>query len=122
MKKKTKRIMIASILAVFFVILLVFLLIEYKTNYKKKEVLKVDNKNYSLSIYMIGEPEFPYGYTKWGFSLYKDRKKITDESLSLLNDGQIVTEDNFSVVWSEKAVTIVASGSEQEDIKFVVVL
>lgn len=122
MNRKTKRIILTSILAVLVVVLLVVFLIEYKTNYKKTEVLKSESSNYSLSIYMIGQPQFPYGYTKWGFSLYKDKKKITDESLSLLNDGQIVTEDNFKVTWSEKAVTIIASGSEQEDIKFVVAL
>lgn len=122
MTGKTKHILSISITALILVVLMVFLLVEYKTNYRKTEVLSSSSGDYRLSIYMIGEPQFPYGYTKWGFSLYKSKTKITSESLSLLNDGKIVTEDNFNVVWTEKTVTIVASDSEQEDIKFVVSL
>lgn len=122
MTGKTKHILLVSITVVVLVVLMVFLLVEYKTNYRKTEVLSSSSGEYRLSIYMIGEPQFPYGYTKWGFSLYKGKSKITDESLSLFNDGQVVTEDNFSVTWTEKTVTIIASGSEQEDIRFVVSL
>lgn len=122
MQKKTKHILLLSILIVLFVILLVFFLIEYKTNYKKTEIVTSESGDFSLSIYMKGEPQFPYGYTKWGFSLKKGKTKITDESLSLLNDGQIITAENFKIIWSDTTVTIIASGSEQEDIKFVVSL
>lgn len=120
MTRKTKHILSISILTAIFLVLLCFVLVEYKTNYRKTEVLSSSSGDYRLSIYMIGEPQFPYGYTKWGFSIYKGKAKITTESLSLLNDGQIVTEDNFSVVWTENTVTIIASGSEQEDTKYII--
>lgn len=122
MNRKTKRALLLSIFTVLFVSLLVFFLIEYKTTYKKTEVLSSSKGNYRINIYMIGEPQFPYGYTNWGFVLYNGKTKITEESLSLLNDGQVVTEENYKITWSDMAVTIVASGSEQEDIKFVVSL
>lgn len=122
MNKKTKHLILLSALTIIFVVLLVFFYIEYKTTYKKTTVLSSSYSDYSLSIYMIGEPEFPYSYTNWGFSLYKGKTKITDESLSLLNDGKVVTEENFSVKWSDNTVTIVATGEEQEDVKFVVSL
>lgn len=122
MNKKTKHLLLLSILIVLFIVLVVFFSIEYRTTYKKTEVLNSSHSDYSLSIYMIGEPEFPYGYTRWGFKLFKGKTKITQESLSLLNDGAVVSEDNFKVEWSDDSVKITASGSEQEDIKFVVSL
>ncbi len=122
MNRKTRHILSISLLSLLFVVLVVFFLIEYKTTYRKTEVLSSSNGDYRISIYMIGEPEFPYGYTKWGFALYNGKTKITNESLSLLNDGQNVTEDNFHVTWGDNTVTIIASGSEQNDIKFVVSL
>lgn len=122
MNKKTKHIVLLSILALLFVVLLFFFYEEYKTTYKKTEVLDSKYGEFSLSIYMIGEPEFPYGSTNWGFTLYRGKTKITDETLSLFNDGKVISEDNFLVTWSEKTVTIVASSEEMEDLKFVVSL
>ncbi len=122
MNKKTKHIVLLSILTLLFIVLLFFFYEEYKTTYKKTEVLDSKYGEYSLSIYMIGEPEFPYGSTKCGFKLCRGKTKITEESLSLFNDGKVISEDNFLVTWSEKTVTIVASSEETEDIKFVVSL
>lgn len=122
MNRKTKHILAKIILIVLFLVLLVFFIAEYKTTYKKTEVVSSSNNDYRLSIYMIGEPQFPYGYTKWGFSLYKGKKKITEESLSLLNDGKNLSKDNFTLKWTDSTLTIIASSSEEEDIKFVVSL
>lgn len=103
-------------------ILLFFFLTEYKVAYRRTEVLSSSNGEYNISIYMIGEPQFPYGCTKWGFSLYSGRRKIREEAHSLLNDGKIVRAENFLVIWDDDAVEIVASGSEEDDIRFVIPL
>ncbi len=119
--KKNKLISILVIITVF-VIILFFFLAEYNVAYRRTEVLSSSSGEYNISIYMIGEPQFPYGYTKWGFSLYSRRRKIREESHSLLNDGKIVTAENFIVIWDDDAVEIVASGLEEDDVRFVMLL
>lgn len=119
--KKNK--LLSTLLIVFvLMILLFFFLAEYNFAYRRTEVLSSSSGEYNISIYMIGEPQFPYGYTKWGFSLYSRRRKIREESHFLLNDGKILTEDNFLVIWGDDAVSIVASGSEEDDVRFVIPL
>ncbi len=120
MTGKTKHTLFVSILMAIFLVLLCFVLVEYKTNYRKTEVLSSSSGDYRLSIYMIGEPQFPYGYTKWGFSLYRGKEKLGEKSMALLNDGKVLTEENFSVIWAESNLTITVFGSEQEDTKCII--
>lgn len=117
---KTKRIITYSILTVLFILVFAFLIFEYRLNYRKTEVLTSSYGDCKLSLYMIGEPQFPYGYTKCGFSLYRGKKKLEEKSMSLLNDGKVLTEENFSVIWSESNLAITVFGSEQEDKKYII--
>ena len=74
-----------------------------------------DNGSYHLIVYMIGEPDWPFGATHCRFDLFNDDRKITEYSFSIMNDGGNVHEGNFHITWNTDHVTVLVSGSEQSD-------
>lgn len=68
---------------------------------------------------MIGEPDWPFGSTHCRFDLFKDDKRIIKYPFSIHNDGANAHEDNFDIIWNEDNVTVIVSGSEQNDIEYV---
>ncbi len=72
-----------------------------------------------MVIYMIGEPDFPYGPAHCFLELFREDEKLARQSLSVLNDGAAVHECNFNILWNKSDVTVTASGSEQEDAVYV---
>ena len=108
------------LLATAFILGLVLLLagsLKYKISYAKTEVLTSDSEDgtYQLIVYMIGEPDFPFGATHCCFDLKKERQTITSYRFELHDDGCNASEDNFEIIWEEDAVLIKTVASEQED-------
>ena len=111
--KKTVLRMTAFLLGLF--VLLVGSL-KYKTGYAKTEILTSapENGGYRLTVYMIGEPDFPFGATHCRFDLKEGKKTITKYRFDLHDDGRNASEENFEITWEEDAVRIRAAASEQE--------
>lgn len=112
-----------AILVLFLFIVTIFAGFVYQIKFAKTEVLtsteiltSVSGDNcYSLTIYMIGEPEWPFGATHCRFDLTCDKKYLIEHPFSIRDDGSIARESNFDVIWNEDSVTVIVSGSEQKD-------
>ena len=111
------------ILSLIFMMLLIILFAGYKyrTTYAKTEIMTEtsEDNQYTLKIYMIGEPEWPFGATHCRLELFKDTKRIIKCPIDIYDDGAIVHEDNFDIRWHEDNVTVTVSGSEQDDNRYI---
>ena len=111
------------ILSLIFMMLLIILFAGYKyrTTYAKTEIMTEtsEDNQYTLKIYMIGEPEWPFGATHCRMELFKDSKRIIKCPIDIYDDGAIVHEDNFDIKWHEDNVTVTVSGSEQDDNRYI---
>ena len=111
------------ILSLIFMMLLIILFAGYKyrTTYAKTEIMTEtsEDNQYTLKIYMIGEPEWPFGATHCRLELFKDSKRIIKCPIDIYDDGAIVHEDNFDIRWHEDNVTVTVSGSEQDDNRYI---
>ena len=114
--KKVRGCIIAIAIPVV-LILILFAGIKWRISYAKTEILtsSSDNGSYHLIVYMIGEPDWPFGATHCRFDLFNDNRKITEYSFSIMNDGGNVHEGNFHITWNTDHVTVLVSGSEQSD-------
>lgn len=111
------------ILSLIFMILLIILFVgfRYRTTYAKTEIMTEtsEDNQYTLKIYMIGEPEWPFGATHCRLELFKDSKRLIKYPIDIYDDGAIVHEDNFDIKWHEDNVTVTVSGSEQDDNRYI---
>lgn len=111
------------ILSLIFMILLIILFVgfRYRTTYAKTEIMTEtsEDNQYTLKIYMIGEPEWPFGATHCRLELFKDSKRIIKCPIDIYDDGAIVHEDNFDIKWHEDNVTVTVSGSEQDENRYI---
>lgn len=111
------------ILTLLFMILLIILFAgyRYRITYAKTEIMTEtsEDNQYTLKIYMIGEPEWPFGATHCRLELFKDTKRIIKCPIDIYDDGAIVHEDNFDIRWHEDNVTVTVSGSEQDDNRYI---
>lgn len=114
-----------SVLAVIFTILVLFLIlyggIKYRISYAKTEVVSASSMDgqYHLKIYMIGEPDWPFGPTHCRFELFDGEKRIKKYPFSVRNDGAFVHEANFKVNWGTDSVSITVSGEEQSEVIYI---
>lgn len=109
-----------------FVLLIIFLAmgallvggLKYRTTYAKTEIMSVSSADgqYTLFVYMIGEPDWPFGATHCRFDLMNADKRITKYPFDIHDDGAIAHENHFYISWEKDNVTIIVSGSEQKDI------
>lgn len=92
--------------------------ITYRTTYAKTEIMSVSSTDgqYKLFVYMIGEPDWPFGATHCRFDLMNADKRITRYPFDIHDDGATAHENNFDISWEEDYVMIIVSGSEQKDI------
>lgn len=81
-----------------------------------KKILTSSHDGMTVKIYEIGEPETPYGETNCRIDLYENGEKMDEQAVSIQNDGEEVTKDNFLVEWEDEAVVIETMGAEQQDI------
>lgn len=95
--------------------------IVYRTDYAKTELVVSGSEDghYRLTVFMIGEPDWPFGATHCRFDLARDGKRIVKCPFSIHNDGAAAHEDNFQITWNPDNVTITVSGSEQGDTNYV---
>lgn len=114
--KKVRGCIIAICIPVV-MILILFAGIIWRISYAKTEILtsSADDGSYRLIVYMIGEPDWPFGATHCRVDLFHDDRKITEYSFSVMNDGANVQKGNFHIIWDTDHVTVIASGSEQSD-------
>ncbi len=87
-----------------------------KRNNTARKILTSSHDGMTVKIYEIGQPEAPYGETNCRIDLYENGEKTDEQALSIQNDGEGVTEDNFLVEWEDEAVVIETTGTEQQDI------
>ncbi len=113
MAKKIGR----ALLAVFVVFVLAVSVFVYFASFAKTKILTSASNDggYHLTVYMIGEPDWPFGATHCRFDLFHGRKRLITYPFSIQDDGAAAREDNFHVVWGEGCVTVTVSGSEQAD-------
>ena len=117
MKKMLKTIgIILGILILVLGIGMSFVLYEF--NYKKTEILKESEGSYTLTMYQVGVPGWPFGPVNGEFILDKDGKKINTCSFSVRNDGGGLSSGNAVMKWTENCVKIRVSGEEQEDMLY----
>ena len=91
--------------------------IVYRTDYAKTEVVTCvsEDGRHTLTIYMIGEPEWPFGPTHCRVDLMEDSRRITKYPFSIRDDGAPAGEGNFRIGWHADGVRVTVSGSEQRD-------
>lgn len=89
----------------------------YKTRLEKNEVLRscAPDGSRELTVYMIGEPDWPYGYTHCRFELKEGKEMICGTAFDVANDGAPVGKESFSVTWDTESVSVTVSGEEQPD-------
>lgn len=89
----------------------------YITRFKNTEIVTSvsDDGVYSLTVCMIGEPDWPFGATHCHLDLRMGRFVIARHPISLGNDGARAREDNFSFYWAEDHVSVRVNASEQDD-------
>ena len=92
--------------------------IKYQSTYEKTEIMRSlsDDGQYTLFVYMIGEPDWPFGATHCRFDLMNADKRIIKYSFDIHDDGANAHESNFNITWGKDNVTVLVSGSEQKDI------
>lgn len=106
---------------ILFSLLLLIIGVVWRTSYAKTEIVTSfsDDGRKKLSVYMIGEPDWPFGPTHCRFELYIDEKRIAKYPFSVRNDGMSCSENNFSILWGEDSVKIGVSGEEQSEKEYV---
>ncbi len=114
MKKKTLKRVLIVILAVLIAAAITVGSIIYVRDYRKTKVFTSVSGNSTMTLYMVGEPDFPYGSTSCRLVLKTKGKDTVKEDFSVKNDGAPVTEDNFTVEWKDNSVRLRVTGSEQE--------
>lgn len=87
-----------------------------RKDFPVKKILTSSYDDMTVKVYMIGEPETPYGETNCRIDLYENGEKTDEQAVSIQNDGEEVTKDNFLVEWNDETVVIEAMGAEQKDI------
>ncbi len=117
MKKKN---LLKILLVVLLISISLFGYIKYKKSYSKKlvETSLSDDGSYILNIFMIGETDFPYGKTHCRFNLTRFSIEISELSFDIADDGANASENNFNITWNDEYVSIIVSGSEQEDVTY----
>lgn len=105
---------------IFFVVLflMVYGLFKYQVSYKKTEISEYSHDHYVLTIYMIGEPEWPFGRTHCSLVLKKENHKVIEYKFNVRNDGCSVSKNNFDVKWYEEYCLLLSNGEEQPEIEY----
>lgn len=72
-----------------------------------------------VSVYMIGEPDFPFGPVKCRMDLLNGGKKISSAEAEVKNDGAKAGEENFEVLFTDEGAYITVKGDEMDDIHII---
>ena len=92
----------------------------YKTKYCKTEVTKSMSPDgrHTLIIFMIGEPDWPFGPTHCRYDFYEGTMIKEKYSDTVFNDGKNACDGDFEIYWQEECVNLVVHGEEQKDKEF----
>lgn len=112
-KKPNKFIIAAAVLAG--ILLIILAAFRWQTNCAKTEVLSytASDGTHKLIIYMIGDPDWPFGSTHCRFDLYEGNKRIVKYSFNIADDGANARDDNFTITEDSGGITVAVYGSEQ---------
>lgn len=79
---------------------------------------------YAVTFQMVGNPDRPFGSTTVKITLEEtgSKKKLKVIDTSIQDDGGILREHNWDVVWQDDSAKIILKGSEQEDAVHTVML
>lgn len=100
------------------------LALRYQTAGKKTLLFTIpsDDGEYSLRIFMIGEPDFPFGSVTCEAVLSKGDTKLRAAPFTMANDGKIPDESQFETFWSSDSVTLLVKQEEADDQKILLPL
>lgn len=117
MKKILKE--IAIVLGIVFLLLLIGIaFLSYKLNFKKTEISQSTEGVFTVTMYQVGEPAWPFGPVNGEFVLRKEDEKINTCSFMVSNDGGGLSSGNAVFQWEDDCVKIRVSGEEQEDMLY----
>lgn len=86
---------------------------------RRTEIVTSLRADHSVVIYMVGDPDFPFGSTHCLAVLKKGRKIIQKQSIELKNDGKTADASNFAIIWNDDSVIIRANAEEMADEEYV---
>ena len=112
---KTISILSLTAAVIFLLLLLLMGSFYYKTQLELTPVV-TDVSDYGeaeLTIYMVGEPAWPFGPTDCRFVLYVAGERVVKYDFSIHEDGTPASAGNFSVTWKQDYVEILVRASEQ---------
>ena len=98
-------------------LIVILLIVLFGSLFKKRTLIVTsvsDDNIHTVSIYMVGDPEFPYGNTNCQAVLNENNKTINKQDIILKNDGKIAMEENFAIEWQTDKVIITAMAEEMD--------
>lgn len=112
---KTIRFLSLTAAVIFLLLLLLLGGFYYKTQLELTPVVKEisPEEEAELTIYMVGEPAWPFGPTDCRFDLEVAGKRVVKYGFSIHEDGAPASAGNFSVTWKQDYVEILVRASEQ---------
>lgn len=115
MKKQIIKSVLATVLAIAFLMLASFLYLSYETGFKKIDELKNVETGHSVIFQEVGCP-VSFGPSRVQIILENEKGEVVDEVEDrIYNDGKILQKGNISVVWTDTGANVTLSGEEQED-------
>ena len=103
-------------------LIVILLIVLFGSLFKKKTLIiksVSDDNIHTVSIYMVGDPEFPYGSTNCQAVLSENNKTINKQDIILKNDGKIAMEENFAIEWQTDKVIITAMAEEMDQEQYI---
>jgi len=115
--KKKKRAVFAVLACVLMAALAAACVCTYRTRYRKTLIAEYSSPDgiYSLSVWNVGEPRFPFGPGRCRVVLSCDGRQVAAEEVVLYNDGKWPDGDNFTAQWAENSVSVTVRAEEMED-------
>lgn len=115
--KKGIRIALKAVLLLFLLLLILFGVFIYQTEWRITFRDKYTSPDgiYTLYLQEIGEPDFPFGAAHGRFLLKENGKTVVKHEFEVLDDGGPLTPEMVQVTWEETAAVAIVSASEQDD-------
>ena len=90
----------------------------FRPSLKKTVLLEETGKDsaYTLTVYMVGDPDFPLGAVSCSAVLKEGEKVIRSQDFSLHNDGKIPSAEDFRVTWAKDGVILRVHAEESDDV------
>ncbi len=88
----------------------------YVTNYRYTDIdmQASPDGRCQLTLQMRGEPEWPFGSTYGRIIVTYDNKIINKPEFEICDDGAMLREENWNIVWGVAGAQVTLTGSEQD--------